>query len=159
VSLWLARVMTVGPTHSGTRFLGARFVQHVASLLLHTPVGFVARGSELVHPASDAAAIADCRVGYVARNWYDASTMSLLAILEIESARIHRGLVRHERTRRLHTVGVSLLFAGEPVTRDLGPHCVEYVHVDGILSCDLVSSPAGVGCHVLRSIKEESCSS
>jgi hypothetical protein len=152
MSLWLARVAVVGPTRAGSRFLGARFVRRCAELLPQIPIGFYTRGPELVHPARNAAAIEACRVGSVAESWYDADTMSVMAILEIESARVQRGLVRHERAGRLHAIGVSLLFAHEPLVRSLGPHAFEYVDVPGVLSCDLVSKPAGVGCQLLRSI-------
>jgi hypothetical protein len=149
-SRWLVRAMTCGATRDARHF-GARFLRRCAELLVRVPVGFLERGGELVHPARDAVAIAGCRIGSVARCWVDASDMSLLAILEIESERHHRGLVRHERAGRLPAVGVSLLFAPEPLTRDLGP-LVDYLDVPGVLSLDLVGKPAGRGCQVLRSI-------
>jgi hypothetical protein len=153
VSRWLAKAPDAGPSTEGIGVFSGRFIRRVAELLPHVQAGFVVGGGELIHPARTPAAVASARVGEVAESWYDADTMSVLAILEIESARIHRGLVRHERQGRLHAVGISLLFAGDPVTRDRG-QAFEYVDVDGVLSCDLVTSPAGRGCRVLRSITE-----
>ena len=154
VSCWLARVMTVGPARSEWRSFSSRFVQRVAELLSvgDVPVGFHRVAGELTHPVRTAAAIKAAQVGYVARSWYDGASMSLFALLEVEAEQVRRELELHERDRRLHVVGVSPLFAGDPVTHDLGLRGLEYVDVRGVLSVDFVSRPDGVGCHVLRSV-------
>ena len=149
---WLVRAMTVGPTREAlTRVFGARILARVAAMLPGVPVGFAPQGRELVHPACDGVEAA--RVGHVRSAWYAPARGELLAVLEIEAARIQHGLERIARDRRLHTMGISLLFDG-PLYRDCGPSAIEMVDVAGVLSLDFVTQPAGVGAYVLRSVPE-----
>jgi hypothetical protein len=143
---WLVRAMVCGET-TDERTYGLRLLRRVAELLPGVPVGFLPAGIELVHPARDA--IDAVRVGHVLRAWIEPEGLDLLAEIEITDPLVQRGLEGLARDRRLHQIGISPILTG-PVYRP--DQRAETVDVVGVASLDLVTKPAGIGCHVLARI-------
>jgi hypothetical protein len=151
VSRYLSRVLRLGPSRDRDirRWYGRQFADQLARDLVEVPVGLYTDGKGLVHaPSGHVPPI----VGLVQRAWLEGD--SLFAELMISHPSVEMSLRRMERDGRLTWNGVSYHGAGPTwrLRRILDQEFMEMVHLEHVISLDIVTRASGVDAYLIRSL-------
>ena len=132
---WRATLISFGPTVTDD-FISPRAGASLVAALGLAPVGFV---PNLVHPSSAGVLEAAEVVGWIESVGLNADGVDGAVHLVDEARELRRILLGLERTRRLHTMGLSAVVRSEDFRQRPGPCVVR--SVSGVLSVDFVATP------------------